>query len=149
MLKQQGAINDLIVVSPSHFGISFNYHYQGQTPWVTVPPLSDHRVQRNDLIMAAMQNSAVMGPIERQIQNTLRSGGVVWLIGQFEDLSYMSDRPKGLILGPYGNYWSAKVMASIQAEGASTKVVSLKLNQLVSKLENPTVMIAHKIPALR
>jgi hypothetical protein len=48
-LQQDAGVRDLILVNPWWTGISFQWHYHGYTPWVTIPPIADLRFHRYDL----------------------------------------------------------------------------------------------------
>src|SRR5262249_12412542 len=49
-LKVLATPQDYIIVVPWHWGITFNYYFKGQTPWDTLPPVSNHTTHRFDLV---------------------------------------------------------------------------------------------------
>src|SRR5688572_23502567 len=76
--------DDLIVVNPWFFGISFARYYTGPARWTTFPPLSDHRVHRYDLVMEYMKRPGDVAPALDEVRVILRRGNSVWLVGFFE-----------------------------------------------------------------
>jgi hypothetical protein len=80
-LQQNAAPNDLIVVNPWSVGVSFNWYYRGQTRWLTVPAINEHRGHRYDLVKAKMMESFPLDDLEHEISATLRSGNRIWFVG--------------------------------------------------------------------
>lgn len=80
-LEQNVASDDLIIVNPWPFGISFNWYYHGAARWLTVPNISDHRIHRYDLVKEKMVSSAPLEDIKGEIGKTLRGGHRVWVVG--------------------------------------------------------------------
>ncbi len=77
----RAAANDLIVVVPWPFGISFQRYYRGPAPWVTIPNISDHRVHRYDLIKAKMISAHPIDDLTEALRTTLTGGNRVWFVG--------------------------------------------------------------------
>jgi hypothetical protein len=73
--------NDLVIVAPWEYGITFSRYFQGPCAWTTVPPLADHRVHRFDLIQKEMAEPEVMRPVLDQVEATLKAGNAVWFVG--------------------------------------------------------------------
>jgi hypothetical protein len=73
--------NDLILVVPWPFGISFQRYYRGPAPWTTIPNISDHRVHRYDLVKAKMISSRPIDDLTEAVRTTLAAGHRVWLVG--------------------------------------------------------------------
>ncbi|MGB5216994.1 MAG: hypothetical protein WBN66_01725 [Smithella sp.] len=46
--------NDLIVIRPFYYGITFNRYYSGNTLWITIPEVYDLRTPRQDIIKSIM-----------------------------------------------------------------------------------------------
>jgi len=83
-LKKVAGQNDLILVNPWYAGLSFDRYYKGATPWMTIPPMDDHKTHRYDLIKSAMMmpdQNEPMRPVLEKIADTLKSGARVWLVG--------------------------------------------------------------------
>jgi hypothetical protein len=77
----RAAANDLIVVVPWPFGISFQHYYRGPAPWTTIPNISDHRVHRYDLIKAKMISADPIDDLTEAVRTTLTGGNRVWFVG--------------------------------------------------------------------
>lgn len=73
--------NDLVVVAPWQFGITFGHYFTNPCPWTSVPPIADHAGERYDLLLAQMQNTNAMLPVLTGVGETLRSGHSVWIAG--------------------------------------------------------------------
>jgi hypothetical protein len=87
-------------VSPWQLGISLNRYYQGETRWVTLPLITDHRIHRYDLFKAKMISSAPIDDVLDLISHTLRSGNRVWFVG---GISLLRDGEAALSLPPAPN----------------------------------------------
>lgn len=83
-LEKDAAKQDFIMVNVWFFGITFDYYYKGATPWMTLPPISDHKVHRYDLVKAQMllPNPAdAVQPMLAPMAAALKSGHRVWIVG--------------------------------------------------------------------
>jgi hypothetical protein len=118
--------DDLIVVNPWFFGVSFARYYRGPAPWTTFPPLSDHRVHRYDLVMAYMTRQEGVGPAMDDVAAILRRGGTVWLVGFFEppapgtqplSLAPAPDPAFGWAEAPYLYSWAQQLAVMLAREG--------------------------------
>ena len=72
---------DLVVVSPWQYGITFGHYFTNPCPWTSVPPIADHSGERYDLLLAQMQNTQAMLPVLASVGETLRTGHSVWMAG--------------------------------------------------------------------
>ena len=95
-LEQEAGPNDLIIVNPWSFGISFNWYYHGVARWLTLPNISDHRIHRYDLIKEKMMSSSPLEDVKRETIAALRRGNRVWVVGSL----YRQD-PPGIPLFPF------------------------------------------------
>lgn len=80
-LEASAERDDLILVNPWYFGVSFRHYYSGAARWTTLPPLDDLRIHRYDLLKRRMQEADPIRSALAAIEGTLRSGHRVWLIG--------------------------------------------------------------------
>jgi len=80
-LEQEAGPNDLIIVDPWSFGISFNWYYHGAARWLTLPNISDHSIHRYDLIKEKMMSSFPLEDVKHETIAALRSGNRVWVVG--------------------------------------------------------------------
>ncbi len=75
-LSEQG---DLILVPRWERAISFSRYYQGPAKIVTIPPLTDHRFHRYDLVLEQMRRADSVDSVLSRIEDTLRAGHKVFL----------------------------------------------------------------------
>lgn len=71
---------DLIVVRNWEVSLSFDRYYAGSTPWMTVPPMNEHKFHRYDLINGYRSQTGVVQPNIDAMAQTLRAGHKVWFI---------------------------------------------------------------------
>jgi len=96
-LRERAGPDDLIILHPWYYGISFERYYQGKTPWTTLPDLADHRFHRYDLFKMKMETANPVQPVLDKIAATLQSGHRVWIVGW---LTYTKRPPPDLGLPP-------------------------------------------------
>ena len=89
-LGQSTAPGDLVVVSPWYYGVAFDRYYRGAADWVTIPPMSFHKLHRYDLLRDAMASPGVMQPVLDRLEAALRTGHRIWWIG---DIAAPPDGP--------------------------------------------------------
>ncbi len=82
-LRQNARPGDLILVSPWYYGVALQRYYTNH--FDTIPPMSvaDIRIHRYDLMKKQMMAENPIGPLLDQARQTLRSGHVFWLVGDF------------------------------------------------------------------
>jgi hypothetical protein len=80
-VTERAAANDLVVVVPWQFGISFQRYFHGPAPWMTIPNIADHRFHRYDLIKEKMLSAHPIDDLETAIRSTLSMSGRLWLVG--------------------------------------------------------------------
>jgi hypothetical protein len=73
--------NDLVIVAPWQYGITFGHYFTNPCPWTSIPPIADHSGERFDLLMAQMKDTNAMAPLLASVGETLRAGKTVWIIG--------------------------------------------------------------------
>jgi len=117
-LKEVADARDVIVVSPWYFGVTFQRYYDGSAPWMTLPPIDDHKIHRYDLLKAQMATMNPIEPVLRTMGNALKSGNRVWLVGP---LSFPPPGQTPIVLAPapfdsvgwdqfaYSTSWSMQV----------------------------------------
>jgi hypothetical protein len=82
-LNREAGKEDLVLVHPWFCGVTFNRYYTGGAEWLTLPPLTDHRLQRLDLFKEQMQLEAPIQTVLEKVEATLRAGHIVWLVGYY------------------------------------------------------------------
>ena len=78
--------DDLVIVGPWQFGITFGHYFTNPCPWTTIPPIADHSGERYDLLLAQMKNTNAMLPVLAMVEATLRAGHVVWVSGAIPEV---------------------------------------------------------------
>jgi hypothetical protein len=151
-LEHRATRDDLIVVSPWHYGVSFHRYYHGSAPWMTIPPLDDHTIHRYDLAKQCMASAAPLEPLLKSITRTLESGNRIWLVGplphpwiteaQFPALPPAPAGPDGWRDVPYMVTWSVQVASLIRSHADSIEVVPLPQQEPVSHMEDIPVFVA-------
>jgi hypothetical protein len=81
-LHTLAAPEDLVLVTRWECGVTMKRYYKGPAPWNTVPPLTDFRFQAYQPVMQHMREEDPLRPIFEQVEQTLRSGHKVWLVGE-------------------------------------------------------------------
>jgi hypothetical protein len=122
-LGASAAPNDLIIVNPWFFGVTFHRYYSGPAPWMAVPDLGKADIHRYDRLKQCMQDPTCVEPVARAAAGTLAVGGRVWLVGGLPRV------PWGTVLEPpppaptsalgwnidgYDLLWGRVVMAAVQ-----------------------------------
>lgn len=84
-LSSRAEAGDVIAVYPWEFGIPFARYYTGPAEWVTLPPVSDLRFHRYDLVKRDLRAGQPVEPILDRMERTLASGHRVWLVGSLPE----------------------------------------------------------------
>ena len=80
-LEASAATDDLILVNTWNYAIPLRRYYHGNTTCATVPPIADLRWHRMDLVYQQVFARAPMAPVLNRMEETLRAGHTIWLIG--------------------------------------------------------------------
>jgi hypothetical protein len=80
-LQQLTTKDDLIVVPPWECAIPLCRYYRGPAEVMTLPPITDHRFHRYDLVLRQMTSANPLGPVLARMENVLRSGHQIFLVG--------------------------------------------------------------------
>jgi hypothetical protein len=117
-LATEAAPDDLIIVTPWSYGISFERYFKGSTPWTTLPPLADHSAHRFDLVKVQMEDTNAIRPVLDRAAATLLAGHRVWVVGWMSPPASNSPPPVPLPLpplkftgwldSPYSMAWAAQ-----------------------------------------
>lgn len=111
--------DDLVIVHPWYYGLTFARYYHGHAIWKTLPPIGDYRFHRYDLIRIELQKMNAIQPVLEQAEATLRSGHRVWIVGDIPlpksnlpppvDLPPAPQGPAGWLDSPYTQSWGARL----------------------------------------
>ncbi len=83
-IEAEAAPEDLVVVAPWYMGVSYARYARGETSWMTLPDLSDHRRHRFDLLKVRMEEPEPLADVLGEVEQALRLGNRVWVAGQIE-----------------------------------------------------------------
>ena len=144
-LQKEAAKEDFILVNHWYIGIPFDYYYKGATPWMTLPPISDHNAHRYDLVKEQMMLSGpaeAVQPVLEHMAATLKAGHRVWMVGVAtfprpgetpRVAQYRLDRSS--LLDHY-EAWSQHVGQFIQRHATDIEVVAVPAGGPVSDYES-------------
>lgn len=149
-LRLHAKPNDLILVHPWYYGISFEWYYHGEAPWTTIPPLEDHRFHRYDLLKAKMQMENPIQPVLDRVASTLQSGHRIWLVGWIPldgnpppDMRPAPNNQWGWFDEGYSQVWGDKTGYFIATHATHGAVVMAPSTNCVNQFENlPVVLVS-------
>ena len=106
LLAAQVAMNadadDLVIVHPWYFGLTYGYYYRGATKWTTLPPIEDYRFHRYDLIKEKLATTNAIAPVMAQVEAVLRSGHRLWIVGELSAPPAGAPVPRDPPVAPHG-----------------------------------------------
>ena len=144
-LQSQAAPGDLILINSWNYAISFRRYYHGLANYETIPPIEDLRTHRVDLLKQKMMSPAPMTPVLQRMEETLRSGHTIWLVGRLDFVSPGNepqivppghDGPNGWVGGNFYAAWAEQAGFLVQSHAAHFKRERVPLAQPVSRYEN-------------
>ncbi len=149
-LERSSAREDMILVNPWYYGVTFQRYYKGHTPWVTLPPLEDLRIHRYDLLKRQMTSPDAIEPVLERIDQTLRSGHRVWVVGSLPApleeqspprLPPAPGGPWGWNSHPYRSAWASQVSYLIHSRAARSDVLAVGSDIRVSPHERADLLV--------
>jgi hypothetical protein len=150
-LAAAAAGGDLVVVSPWHFGISFDRYYRGPASWMTLPQVADHQMHRHDLLMARLAAPHPIDDVLQAARRTLAGGHRLWLVGELR-LPPPGRQPPilppapGTAWGwddlPYGISWELQLGALLRDHATSLREVPVPSTDPISPLEHMPLAVA-------
>ncbi len=149
-LEKLSSAEDLILVEPWFYGVSFNRYYKGAANWMTLPAIADHTIHRYDLVKVKMESSNPVDDILRDLSKTLQSGNRVWVVGDiyFPEseaavpfLPPAPNSPWGWLVSPYIEAWSLQVNAFLLTHGLKAQFVRIPVDGPVNGFENVQLMV--------
>jgi hypothetical protein len=137
--------NDLIVIRPFYYGITFNRYYKGSTPWITLPEINDLSATRQDILKLIMTQNDPLRPSMQKIIKTLQNGHRVWFVGSLK-LPRPGEIPIILSPAPHSPYgwsevayqiaWSRQTAYILQSHAMFIKKINIPLSEPVFKFEH-------------
>jgi hypothetical protein len=148
-IEKESRPGDVIVLSRWYYGIPFQWYYHGKAQWITIPPVDDHRFHRYDQLKRQMLSGGVMMPVLSLIEQSLRSGYKVWVVGDMmlpspgEYLPMEALRPD--INGvwaemPYYELWSKQMGAFMMSHAKESRENTPKIHNPVNGDERLQVL---------
>ena len=150
-LASVAAPDDLVVVSPWYYGVSFDRYYRGPASWTTLPDLARHDVHRYDLVKTKLASTHPIDDVLATVQRTLSGGHRVWLVGQLRlpppgqappVLPPAPASPAGWHDFPYVQSWALQLGAMLRAHAGALARVPVPSPDPVSPLEDMTLAVA-------
>jgi len=141
-LAQFSEPGDVILVTPWFIGITFDRYYRGAAEWLTIPPLSSHKLHRWDQLKEAMASPDVMRPVLSRIETALQSGHRVWLVGPVVIPAegqgppvIPTAAPSGFREEPYYRAWATQAGYVLRRDALHAEVVPVPTDGPVSRYE--------------
>jgi hypothetical protein len=118
-VARNAGADDLVIVHPWYFGLTYGYNYRGAAKWTTLPPLGDYQFHRYDLLKKELATTNAIAPVLEQVAATLRSGNRVWVVGRLPlpspdgvtpaRLPPAPNGPRGWDDQPYSEAWGLEL----------------------------------------
>jgi hypothetical protein len=146
--------NDLVVVHPWYFGLTYGYYYRGAVKWTTLPPIQDYRFHRYDLIKEKLATTNAIAPVLAEAEAVLRSGHRIWIVGEISapppgapvpcDPPVAPHGPLGWSDHPYTEAWGNEFgYFLVQHITNATLVVNPVTNAIpINPMERMTLVVA-------
>lgn len=149
-LEQSTGPGDLIVVNEWYMGVSFQRYYRGDTRWITVPILTDHRMHRFDLFKAKMLSGDPLREVRDAMRRTLESGQRVWVVGHLVVPPEGNPAPR-LPPAPHGPWrwrdipytvaWTQQIGEFLETNAARKTTITVPAGGRVSGMEDLRVWV--------
>jgi uncharacterized membrane protein len=139
---------DLILLSPWNYGITFRRYYHHETLCATLPPVEDLRFHRCDIVKRQMMSNAPMAPVLQKMDETLRAGKTIWLVGQLIPVAPGQrplevppgyDGPDGFVSGPLYRAWMEQAGFFVQTHATDIERIPLPSPQPIMHFEAPAL----------
>jgi len=146
-LAEQATAGDLVVVCPWYVGLSFDRYYRGEAPSMNFPDVERERKAHGgyqEIKQKMAQDDPIRAELKR-IEETLRAGGRIWLVGRLDFLP-QGARPLRLPPAPhpdlgwseaaYETSWSQQAAFLLQTRGATIRQIPVPVTVRVNPYEN-------------
>lgn len=101
-VARDAGANDLVIVHPWYYGLTYGFYYRGAARWTTLPPLADYGFHRYDLLKEKLAATNAIVPVLERVETTLRSGNRVWIVGRLPARPADDAAPVNPPPAPYG-----------------------------------------------
>jgi hypothetical protein len=150
-LSSLAAPQDLVLVNPWYFGISFQRYYRGED-WRTIPEIADHEIHRYDLVKEKMLAIEPIAGTLDAIERTLRAGHRVWVVGLAlppargappapPPLNREGGRANGERHREYLSWWERQAGYLVETHATSAEPVTVPVPDAVSLQENAALSV--------
>jgi hypothetical protein len=138
--------DDLILVNPWYYGLTFNRYYRGAAPWTTLPGLADYRYHRYDLLKLKLETPHPERPVLDRVVAALQAGHRVWVVGWIPvirigtgpppELPPAPNGPDGWFDDPYTQSWGAQLYYLLATGAQTVAQVPVDCKERINPLEN-------------
>jgi uncharacterized membrane protein len=128
---------DLILMPRWECAIPFARYYHGPAEMITLPPITDHRFHRYDLVLQHMLTPDSPQPVLDRVEETLRAGHKVFVVGTLPYPTATTPIPalpplrrtaKGRWEGPpQGRVWNFRAGQFLRAHGSAAGEIDVPL----------------------
>lgn len=149
-VAREAAPNDLIVLMPWYYGVSFSRYYQGNAPWISFPTLKENSLHRYDLLKEKMLQPESIKSDVATILAALQQGGKVWLIGsalamlpgmKFSLLPPAPLPQSGWSSAPYLTNWSMYLMTALADHSVDGEQLFINSPSILISMEAPAITV--------
>jgi hypothetical protein len=149
-VARSAAPQDLVVVVPWYYGVSFARYYHGAGRWMTLPDIADHRIHRYDLLKARLASRHPLDDLLQATAATLAAGHRVWLVGDVRwprPGEAVPERPPAPLTAdgwhdqPYLIDWSRQLGAFLVSHGGRSAAVPVPRDGPVSRREDLSLAV--------
>lgn len=142
-VAQKATKEDLVLVSPYFYAISFHRYYHGVAPWMASPIVDDYSLHRWDLLKRAMETPDAVDKILARAQATLDGGHTVYLVGGFPPrvapppiaLAPAPNSPSGWSFQAYVRNWGQQISYGVYQHATRAVYFQMRESAPISPLE--------------
>jgi hypothetical protein len=156
-VAQKATKEDLVLVSPYFYAVSFQRYYHGAAPWTALPSVDDYSLHRWDLLKRAMETPSAVDKTLARAQATLDAGHTVYLVGGFPPraaappiaLAPAPNSPSGWSFQAYVRNWGQQTSYVVHQHATRATFYFLKENAPISSLEHLRVLaVDGRVPSI-
>lgn len=153
LIQKYASKRDIILISSWYYSLTFSRYYHGDVDWTIIPPIDFTGLHRYDLIKDKMMSINAIEPIEDKIKQTLRTGGRVWVITEFDRCPDFPDnyhRPTALPAPDspdkwneafYLKKWNVQICHYFHQHSTKVSIASISPSMLISHYEIANVFV--------